>query len=804
MERCADCHSADTKRKGGLLLDSRDGWAIGGDSGPAVVPGDPGNSLLLRAVSYEEPDLQMPPKNRLSEAEIADLRQWIADGAYDPRAAANGQVLPATEQSIDVEARKAAHWAWQAVASPALPAVENRLWARQSLDTFVLAGLEAAGLEPNEEAAPQVLVRRLFFDLIGLPPEPAQVKRFLADSSDQAYRSMVDELLQSPHFGERWGQHWLDIVRFAETWGHEQDFAIPQAWRYRNYVVRAFNADVPYQDLLVEHIAGDLVDPPRIDPERRTNESIQGTGFWHLGEATHSPVDIRDDECTRVSNQIDVFSKAFVGLTVMCARCHDHKFDAITTQDYYALFGYLQSSNYQLADIADPEAQAEAFGALTEIQKDEDRAVKQALRREYFLKRAEVAVDWSRFLTEESGQPGHPLYPLAMVEDLEEEENPEAFEKRRAAILKAWAEEERRAKAAAGRQTVARTERKGELDLRPVEVPFDAEEHVVADFGARESGWYVSGHRFGARPAVPGQVRFAEDGAVNWVSEPAAHADRLSEKFSGFLRTKTFEVVGDRLWIRYRGRAKVFFAVDSHRVCQGPLHSKRLRRELKGNDEYRWVAHDLSKYIGHRIHVEFTPLEGFSLSRVQFGNESPVERFRVNGTMREAVSSPLVRSRRALNAALNRVFDAAVSDWSSSDSPARASVSLAEWVLLRSGLLDLDGTERLRRHRERFSKAREAAEAGTPEPIRALALMDGSPEEEPVCAGESSHAEPGRGAPPISGSAAPGRLAAGSPWKRAPAIGPAGGQCRESLDQPGLCQPPLAPPFWPGNRGDRG
>ncbi len=704
VNNCYQCHAADTKQKAGLLLDSKAGWAIGGESGPAVIPGDPDGSLIIRAVSYEEPGIQMPPKKRLSPLAIADLRQWIADGAYDPREG-GAEAVSQAAATIDVAARKAEHWAWQPVSHPKPPVVADTAWPRQNVDRFILSKLEEADLRPNDEAPARVLARRVFFDLIGLPPTPEQVRAFVADPSEEAYVALVDDLLESPHFGERWGQHWLDLVRFAETWGHEQDFAIPEAWRYRDYVIRAFNADVPYHDFLTEHVAGDLLDKPRIDPERRTNESIQGTGFWHLGEATHSPVDVREDESLRISNQIDVFSKAFMGLTVMCARCHDHKFDAVTDDDYYALVGYLQSSNYQLADIADPEAQAEAYRALTTIQQSEEAALREAFTREYFLKRAEGPIDWT-------AAEGEPLVPL--------EESPHT-------ILQAWAERETASKERAAAQTVVRTERKGELDLIPIEEPFEAARHVVVNYADPEAGWYVNGYRYGAEPAHPGTFL----GDQGLVLESAAHSDLLSERFSGLLRTKTFEVVGDRLWMRVRGHGKLFVAVDSHRVCKGPLHSDRLRKEIKVGDAYQWVAHDLSKYIGHRVHLEFTPTQGFALQEVRFSKDKPHTPWKPNSHVVAMLQS--LEGNADVNAGLNRVLDRAVDAWERGEADADQ-VALVDWAFFRSGVFapTIKDSPRVATARARFRQDRAEAERQIPKPIRALALMDGSPENEPV------------------------------------------------------------------------
>ncbi len=188
------------------------------------------------------------------------------------------------------------------------------------------------------------MIRRLSFDLIGLPPAPTEIEAFLTDHSPVAYEKLVERLLASPHYGERWARHWLDLVRFAETAGHEYDYEIPNAFRYRDYVIRALNADLPYDQFVIEQIAGDLLERPRRNPSGGFNESILGTAFYLLGEGTHSPVDVREEEMRRIDNQIDVLSKTFLGLTVACARCHDHKFDPITSKDYYALAGFLHSS----------------------------------------------------------------------------------------------------------------------------------------------------------------------------------------------------------------------------------------------------------------------------------------------------------------------------------------------------------------------------------------------------------------------------------------------------------------------------
>lgn len=258
-------------------------------------------------------------------------------------ASAFAQSTPSNHDGVAASER----WSFRAPRSVELPATRDGAWPANAIDRFVLAKLEQHGLRPAAQASKRTLIRRAYFDLVGLPPPPDAVAAFLADRSPFAWARLVVRLLRSPHFGERWGRHWLDLVRYSESRGHEYDYIQPNAWEYRDYVIRAFNADVPYDRFLVEHIAGDLLPRPRLHPTHGSNESILGTGFWFLGEEVHSPVDPRAEESDRIDNKIDVMTKAFLGLTVGCARCHDHKFDPIPSRDYYALAGFLMSADYR-------------------------------------------------------------------------------------------------------------------------------------------------------------------------------------------------------------------------------------------------------------------------------------------------------------------------------------------------------------------------------------------------------------------------------------------------------------------------
>src|SRR6516165_10051481 len=263
VNHCYECHShAAKKHKGKLYLDSKAGIRKGGESGPAVVPGKPAESWLLKAVRHQREDLKMPPKGKLPAAVLADLEAWIKMGAPDPRE--KEPVRVAESPWHDILKKRRQWWSLQPVKKPKLPEVQNADWSQHPVDRFVLARLEKAGIKPAAQADKRTLARRLSMVLTGLPPTPAQVDQFVLDDSRQAYENLVDRLLSSPHFGERWARHWLDVVRFAETHGNEWNYDVHHAWRYRDYLIRAFNDDVPYDQLVREHIAGDLLSKPRL------------------------------------------------------------------------------------------------------------------------------------------------------------------------------------------------------------------------------------------------------------------------------------------------------------------------------------------------------------------------------------------------------------------------------------------------------------------------------------------------------------------------------------------------------------
>ncbi len=377
---CYECHGA-KKQKGGLRVDSRDGLLKGGDSGPAVVPGDATASLLIQSIRHAHAEFRMPKdRPKLSDSAIASFVQWVNDGAPDPRDQPSAPPSTGGADWTSVFRARREWWSFQPLKMSAPPTVQDARWSDQPIDRFILAALERQGIRPASPATPTTWLRRVHFVITGLPPTPEQIEAFLKDTSPGARERVLDGLLASPHYGERWARHWMDLVRFAETYGHEQDFSIPHAWRYRDYLIRAFNADVPYDQFLKEHIAGDLLHPARHHPSAGFNESAIGTGWWYLHQATHSPVDPYLDEADRIDNQVDVFSKTFLGLTVACARCHDHKFDPISTQDYYSLTAYLRGSRQDIACL-DPDGSLEPRAeALRRQHAGETETLRKALK----------------------------------------------------------------------------------------------------------------------------------------------------------------------------------------------------------------------------------------------------------------------------------------------------------------------------------------------------------------------------------------------------------------------------------------
>jgi hypothetical protein len=570
VAHCAECHSrAGGTTEGGLSFDTRGDFT---SAAGVVVAGRPDESLLVRAVRYDG-DLQMPPDGRLPAAAIATLEEWVRRGLPWPDDGGGAPVA-----AFDLARRRAEHWCWQPPRLTPAPEVHRADWCRGPVDRFVRARLEAARLEPVPEAPRAVLVRRAAEVLTGLPPDPALLAAAGADAREDWFDHVVDTLLASPHYGERFARHWLDVVRYAETRGHEFDYPIPNAWRYRDWVVRAFNADLPFDRFVREQVAGDLVEP-RLDPATGADESVVGTGFWFLGEELHSPVDIAQDEADRVDNRIDTLGKAFLGMAIGCARCHDHKFDALSAADYYALAGTAMSGSYRqvpFESLAHNRRVAAAADALTGAA----RATLLPLVAEVL---AAAAGDLSALL------------PTVAAEAAA-----------RQAAVDAAAPESQAAVVIA------------DYTRGPDATP------VIADGAAWGHAAVAAGQPMvvPADDATPARVRLSTTGAARsdavWSgSKSLGQRDPgvlgKVDRAGRVLRTPKVRLTQGVLWHRVRGHLQIVTIIDGHVMLAGPLYGAAVR-EIDTKGEWQWVRQDLTRDLawhdGHVIHVEYAAIDG--------------------------------------------------------------------------------------------------------------------------------------------------------------------------------------------------
>jgi hypothetical protein len=531
---------------------------------------------------------------------------------------------------------------------------------------------------------------------------------------------------------------------------------------------------VPYDQFVREHIAGDLLPKPRIDPKTKTNQSIQGTGFWHLGEATHSPVDIRGEEADRVANQIDVFGKTFLGLTIACARCHDHKFDVVTTEDYYALCGFLQSSGYHLANVADPETVDRARDELVALNQEmgprifasykrlmqprlaglPDQLRAAASQAQHDLEKKEPAAEktespepensLAKELVEAKRDPTHPLHTFAVAAlNVDEKTSVEAKTK---AIKQALAQieshqrdqQEQTRKRFANLEVVA-TQKEGELNLVAERQPYDPVKHRIVCFA---EGWDVSNPEdwltaetcFGDGPVDVGTwilTTCRDQPLRRIVQHRSACSSHISSRLTGLFRTRTFEVVGDKLWYYYRGTADVFMAVDSHRTVSGPLH-KSVELKLKSPDEYAWTAHQVDDYLGHRVHVEFAPAGDFELCEVRFASEQPPTPLEPQSKWVTALSKEQPKTLHELATATADQFRSAIVAVGQKQRD-HNTASWVNWLLAHDDLLPVADPNPLATYHEEarlYVERRQGIESRIPEPILALAMLDGNGENE--------------------------------------------------------------------------
>ncbi len=389
IQHCYECHSADTKNlKGSLLLDSKQGTLTGGDSGTSLVPGKPEESLLLETLRYGEESYQMPPKGKLPDEVIANFEKWIAMGAPDPR---ETKTVSKTKTEIDFgKARE--FWSFQPPQSYPAPQVKRQDWPVNKIDYFILASQEGRGFTPAPPAGKQTLIRRVFFDLIGLPPTPQEVEQFVKDTSPDAYAHLIDRLLQSPHYGERWGRHWLDVARYAEdnTNMGPHNGPFPHAYRYRDWVIKALNDDMPYDEFIIRQLATDFL--PETGPEDYPALGYMGLGPSYHKEVALSQVTLENRYADDWEDRVDSLCRGLLGLTMACARCHDHKYDPLTVEDYYGIAGVFASVRQTTrpiisdAEIAKTQPARDKAAALAKQSTDLTAAIKELTKRNTELK----------------------------------------------------------------------------------------------------------------------------------------------------------------------------------------------------------------------------------------------------------------------------------------------------------------------------------------------------------------------------------------------------------------------------------
>lgn len=721
---CYECHSVSGKQKGGLLLDHRKGWQAGGDGGPVIVPGKPQESRLLWAIRHDEETLAMPKSGaKLEEAVIADFVQWIRMGAPDPR-----DKPPSPEQmqqDQDWEAvlqRRKSWWSFQPIVDSIPPESE---WSSHPVDRFLEAQRKAEGLEAVGPADPNVLARRLYFALIGLPPTAEQIRTFLQAHEEypaRAVESLADKLLASPHFGERWARHWMDWIRYAESHGSEGDPQIGNAHLYRDYLIRALNADVPYDQLLREHVAGDQLQPPRVNEHLAINESLIGTAHWRMVFHGFAPTDALDEKVRFTDDQINVFSKAFMGMTVSCARCHNHKFDPISQKDYYALFGVLGSTRPGRKAIDLPEKQ------------NLHRAELIALKPQIL---AAIVEDWLRFmpklrqrlateseLVKSAESKEDLLHPFRAID--QEVAAGKSFSETWSALTQTWKADRRQ-----WREHLARD--------YPIRWRLDLEEDYAQ--------WFAEGAGLATGVSCAGDFSIAPNGdaVLSGIHPGGVFTHLQSAKHGGRLTSPDFRLDGDyEAWMRVCGdNCSMSRYVVHNYPRSGTVYPVRELRGDKGA-KWRWERYSLDYWNGEDVHLEIAtagdaPLLVKNEPRSWFGirevvvlkQRSPAPpqnpRNYLNPVFQIAEESAPANRKQVVNAYAAAV-EKAVNDWkdgSLSDDQAELLDRSLRLGLLPNSLAQLPSAKPLLENYRRLENA-------IPVPVRVPTLAEWTAQDQPL------------------------------------------------------------------------
>ncbi len=593
VEKCESCHNSIDTAEAGFALDHRSALRQGGQSGPPLDFKSPEKSLFIKVLRHEIKELKMPQgEDRLSEETINDFLKWIKLGAPDPRhsapaGAANMKV--ATWENTLKERKK--WWSFQPITKPTVPRVQDESWSSNPIDKFIQRRLEEAALEPATVADRRTLIRRLSFVLRGLPPTVEETEAFLKNSNPAAYEELVDQYLASPAFGEHWARHWMDLIRYAESHGSEGDPAIPHAWKYRDYLVRAFNTDIPYDQLIREHIAGDLLPEPRVNSKLGLNESAIGPAHWRMCFHGFAPTDALDEKVRFTDDQINVFSKAFLGLTISCARCHNHKFDPISQADYYAMFGVLGSTRPGIVDAS-----------LTP-QRHELQTQLEQLKREV---RSRVAENWLKSL---EGFSNRVQKSVSQKNAPQEVDLLSPF-----AALNQGAEE--------FGKLVRESQSRQEMDLPPGSSAWDLTNQT--DF----EKWFVHGNGTANEPARAGDFALFADGErISPLLPAGVYSHLLSTKHRNVFSSPSFELDGEfELWVQVTGNGQ---SLLRYVVQNYPRNGNVYPFTTLNNGKWRWQKYDLTYWNGDRLHIEIntapdTAILAKNIDRSWFGIRNAV------------------------------------------------------------------------------------------------------------------------------------------------------------------------------------
>lgn len=725
-ENCYSCHSSTSgTSKGGLVLDSREAILKGGDSGPAVVPGKLEESLLVEAIRRES--YEMPPEKPLNKRHQKILEEWVAKGAPWPE----GRKIDSSGDNW-LEQRQKAHWAWKPLEKPNVPTPQNDDWSRGPIDRFILQLLQANELEPAAAASNQTLARRLSFDLTGLPAETGAL------STDEEYQRQVNKLMSSPQFGVRWGRHWLDLVRYAETLGHEFDYPIHHAWQFRDAVIDSFNSDVSYTQFLREHLAGDLLDQQRLHPQSGVNQSLALTGFWFLGDSVHAPTDIQNDWALRVDNQIDVVSKTFMGMTVACARCHDHKFDAISVGDYYGLAGIAESTR-RVFQLTDPQSKIAHHNWNTYRQRLEANQLASDAYSKTSTTDLKRTIKWLENVVEK-------------FQTLDDKEKKEQLAFSHPLYL---------LRAVAAEDTFSAELKKLQAQVVRDNKAYEAWESASELFADFESGpppnWRVIGVNKKS-PIQLGKNPYVGPDATWWAKSRLPQFDwfsgdlplpekngvfssrRLGHKQSLTLQSARFEVTHPVICLKMRSEScdsaliiDNYFMNEVHNL----LFSDTRKKGVRQLSDTGWVSHqgDLDKYVGETAYLSIEDRENgwFEIEEIRFADTPPPKQ---PAALSVDLSNEVIESSEQL---LTEIAQAVVEAFGSSSHSAialqRTVLREADKLQIEFDFLDQATVESLRSQTASLQKL----DAATPAPTVLLAAAECDPRDSAVAIRGNPH-----------------------------------------------------------------